>query len=145
MGPAPGSDGVGETCSNGVLDDVAAYGAEVTLVVDHARCETAGEERSEAAVPSVERLRVTAEELLEPAGELGLGALDDEVVVRRHEAQRVHRPAEPRGAVVQEHEEEPAIAVVAEDRASGDSTRHDVEVAVGKAAAQNARHVLRCS
>jgi hypothetical protein len=48
---------------------------------------------SEAPVALVERLRVAALETLEAARELGLGAVQDEVVVRRHEAERVQRPA----------------------------------------------------
>jgi hypothetical protein len=91
--PPPLVDRVAESRADGVLDDVAAYGVQVALVLDCPRREAVCKEVSEAPVPLVEGLRVAALETLEAARELGLGAVQDEVVVRGHEAERVQRPA----------------------------------------------------
>jgi hypothetical protein len=74
---------VSEPGANRVLDHVSARGSEVALVLDRTSGEAAGEERAESAVAVVEALRVVAEQALEAAGELGLGAVEDDVVVRR--------------------------------------------------------------
>jgi hypothetical protein len=95
---------------------------------------------AEAHVPRVERLRVAALQALEPAGEVGLGAVQDEVVVRRHQAQRVHRPPVPLGTHPQVGEERAPVVVVTEDCAPVDPARDDVEVPVGETGAKNARH-----
>jgi hypothetical protein len=143
--PRPVSDLGGEPRAHRVLDDVAAGGDEVALTVDRPRREAVGEEVPEASVPLVERLRVAALEALDAARELGLRAVEDEVVVRRHQAQRVHRPAEPFGARVDVGEEEAPVVVVAEDRAAVDAARHDVEVAVRKRGSRDARHAVHGS
>jgi hypothetical protein len=116
--PGPVSDRIGESRADGILDDVAAGGEEVVLAVDGPGGEAAREEWAEAVVTMVERLRVAAEHALQPAGELGLGAVDDEVVVRGHQAQRVHRPAVALGAAEDQPEKPAEIVVVAEDRAA---------------------------
>jgi hypothetical protein len=113
---------------------------EVALVVDHSRREAAGEEMPEAAMSFVERLRVAAVQTLEPPRELRLRRVQDDVVVRRHQAESVHRPPEPLRARAKEREEVPAVGVVDEDVAPSDAARHHVEVAVGKARAENAGH-----
>jgi len=71
---------------------------EVALIVDGAGGEAAGEEGAKSPVALVEGLGVEAQQPLETAGELGLRAVEDEVVVRRHQAERVHRPAIALGA-----------------------------------------------
>jgi hypothetical protein len=138
--PRPLADGVGETGADWVLDDVTAGGEQVALPVDGSRGEAVGEQVAEAAVPLVERLRVAALEPLDAAGELGLRAVEDEVVVRRHQAERVHRPAIALGARVDVGEEEAPVVVVAEDRAAVDPARHHVEVPVRKRGSWHPRH-----
>jgi hypothetical protein len=140
--PRPVADRVAETGANGVLDDVAAGRAQVALSLDRTRGEAVGEEVPEAPVPPVERLRVPALQALEPARELRPGGVEDEVVVRRHETERVNRPPVVLGARQDVGEERASIVVIPEDRASVDATRGDVEVAVRKARSQNARHAV---
>jgi hypothetical protein len=118
MRPGPVSDRIGESRADRILDYVAASGDEVVLAVDRPGGEAACEEWAEAVVTMVERLRVAAEQALQPAGEPGLGAVDDEVVMRGHQAQRVHRPAVALGAAEDQPEKPAAIVVVAEDRAA---------------------------
>lgn len=138
--PRPVLDRLAHSRSHGVLDDVLAGLHEIALVVDHPRCEAAGEEVPETAMSLVEGLRVAAVQALEPARELRLGRVEDDVVVRRHEAERVDCPPETLCARAQEREEVPAVGVVDEDPAPVDAAREHVEVAVGKARAGNARH-----
>jgi hypothetical protein len=66
----------------------------------------------------IEVLRVSPFQQLQAAGELGLGGVEDEVEVRRHQAERVHRPAVTPDALSEEPQEVAAVVVVAEDRAS---------------------------
>jgi hypothetical protein len=80
----------------------------------------------------VEPLRVASVQTLEPAGQVRLRALEDDVVVRRHQAERVHRPPVALDAELQKPEERAPVVVVAEDRDSVDPPREDVEEAVGE-------------
>ena len=138
--PGPLADRVGQTGAHGVLDHVAAGGEQVALPVDRSGGEAVGEQVAEAAVALVERLPVAALEALDAARELGLRAVEDEVVVRRHQAERVHRPAEALDAGADVGEEEAPVVVVAEDRAAVHSARHHVEVPVRKRGSQHPRH-----
>jgi hypothetical protein len=58
--------------------------------------------------------------------------VEDDVVVRGHQAERVDRPAVALGAEADAGEEQPPVVVVAEDRAPVHAARDDVEVAVRK-------------
>ena len=78
----------------------------------------------------VERLRMPPFQELEAAGQVRLGALEDEVEVRRHEAERVDRPPIPLHAPGHEAEKVATILVVTEDRAAVDASREHVEEAV---------------
>jgi hypothetical protein len=128
--------------ANGVLEDASAGRPEVGLAVDRASGEATGEERAEPAVAVVEALRVVAEQALKAARELGLCAVEDEVVVRGQQAERMQRPAVAIEALPQSHQEESSVVVVAEDRAAVHATRHHVEVPVRERRAKYARHVF---
>jgi hypothetical protein len=145
MRPRPLSDGIGEAGADGVLDDVTTGGEQVALPVDRSRGEASCEQVAEAAVALVEGLRVAALEALDAAGQLGLGAVQHEVVVRRHQAERVHRPAEALDAGPDVGEEEPPVVVVAKDRAAVHAARHHVEVAVRKRGSRHPRHAAHQS
>jgi hypothetical protein len=138
--PRPVADGRRDAGAHGVLDHVAAGGDQVALTVDRPRREAVGEEVPEASVALVERLRVAPLEALDAARELGLGAVEDEVVVRRHQAERVHRPAVALGAAVDVGEEEAPVVVVPEDRAAVDAACHHVEVPVRQRSSRHPRH-----
>jgi hypothetical protein len=96
----------------------------------------------EALVALVERLRVAALEALKASRELGLRAVQDEVVVRRHQAEGVQRPPVPLDARPNVCQKGAPIAVVPEDRAAVDSAGGDVEVAIGKRGAQDTGHAM---
>jgi hypothetical protein len=117
-----------------------ARGREVVLSLDHPRREAVGEQVSESAMALVELLRVAAVQPLEPARELVSRGVEHEVVVRRHEAERVHRPAEPLDAPAKVSEELPAVGVVAKDVAAAGTPRDDVEVPVRERRAENPGH-----
>jgi hypothetical protein len=128
--PPPLPDRLREPGADGVLDDVSARRSQIALAVDCASGEAAGEERAEALVALVEGLAVVAQEPLEAARELGLRAVEHEVVMRRHQAERVQCPAVALGAETKSPEEGASVVVVAEDRAPVDAARGDVEIAV---------------
>jgi hypothetical protein len=138
--PRPLVDRIAEPGADGVLDDVAAGGVQVALVLDRPRREAVCEEVPEAPVALVERLRVAALEPLNAPRELGLGAVQDDVVVRRHEAERVQRPAVSLGARPHVGQERAPVVVVPENRAAVHAATGDVEVAVRKRGSENARH-----
>jgi hypothetical protein len=95
---------------------------------------------SETAVAFVELLRVAAVQLLEPVRQLLPRRVEDEVVVRGHEAEGVDRPVEPLDASPEVREELTSVGVVAEDVAAGDAARDHVEVPVGEQCAGYAGH-----
>jgi hypothetical protein len=138
--PRPVADGVGDPGADGVLYGVAAGGVEVALALDRACREAVGEQVAEAHVALVERLRVAAEKTVHSSRQLGLGAVEDEVEVGRHQAERVHRPAEALDATVEAGEEEAPVVVVAVDRAAVHAARDHVEVAVGERRTRDAGH-----
>jgi hypothetical protein len=72
-----------------VRDDVAADGVKLVLVLDLPAPEALAEEVTPADVASVETLGIAAVQLLEACGQLREGRLQHEVVVVRHEAERV--------------------------------------------------------
>jgi co-chaperonin GroES (HSP10) len=91
-------------------------------------------------MPSVEGLRVVPVEALEAGRELLHGRLDDEVVVVRHQAERVELPVMLPDDHAEEPEEEAAVVVVAIDRDAPGTARGDVEVAVGEDVARKSGH-----
>jgi hypothetical protein len=110
------------------------------LVLDHPALEAACEQRAVPPVLVVEGLRVPAVEALHAAGQVRLGRVEDEVEVRRHETQRMERPAVALRAELDEPQERAPVVVVPEDRAPVDAAREDVEVPVGQRCAKHARH-----
>lgn len=140
MRPRPLSDGGREAGTHGILDDVAAGRLEVFRIVDRTGREASSEERAEALVTAVESLCVPAEEPLQPTRELGLGRVENEVVVRRQQAERLQRPAVMLRAEEDLSEKRAPIVVITKDRAAVDAARHDVEVAVGERRSQDSGH-----
>jgi hypothetical protein len=112
----------------------------VLLILDHARGEPLREERTEAAVARVVLSRVVAVQPLHRARELLDRALDDCVVVRRHQAPGLEPQPEPADRPAEMDQEEGPVEVVPEERRLGDAPRHDVEVPVGETRAEDAPH-----
>jgi hypothetical protein len=128
--PRPIADAAPEPGAHRVFEHIAAGGVQVLLAFDYPRAEPVREEVPEAHVLRVEGLGVPAQQAVHPARELRLRRVQDEVEVRRHQAQRVHAPAEALDAGAEPGEEEASVLVVAENGAAAHATRHDVEVAV---------------
>jgi hypothetical protein len=80
-----------------------------------------------SAVPLVEPERVDAVEPLHPSPKLRNRRLDDEVVVRRHQAEGVNGPTEAVDAIHQQPEEAQTVGLVPVDVAAVDAAGRDVE------------------
>ena len=96
----------------------------------------------EPVVSLVELLRVASVEELHATGERGACCAEDEVVVRRHQAERVHRPVEALDAAAEVRQEVQAVGVVEVDVAGSDAAPVDVEVAVRERGSKDAGHAL---
>jgi hypothetical protein len=113
----------------------------VLLAVDHPGGEPVAEQVPGAGgVAPVVRLRVDAVQVVQATGELELGRVDDQVVVRAHEAVAVDSPAMAADGDREQAQEEDAVGVVAEGVLRVHRSRRDVEQAVGKRPPQTSRH-----
>ena len=108
--------------------------------VEHAGVEAGAEEVAEALVTAVEALGVDAVEPLHAGGEVGAGGVDDEVVVRVHEAEGVAAPAVALDRLGQQLEEEHAVVVVLEQELGEHRVGGDVEEPVGQQSPEQTRH-----
>jgi hypothetical protein len=104
----------------------------VILVQDDPGVKAVAEEMSGSPMPPVEQLRVDTVEPLNSGRKGAPFALEDEVVVRSHEAVGVTAPPAARHDVAQEPQERESVHVVPKDPFAGDTARGDVEEAVGK-------------
>jgi hypothetical protein len=113
----------------------------VLLAVDHPGGEPVAEQVPGAgSVAPVVRLRVHAVQVVQATGQLELGRVDDQVVVRAHEAVAVDSPAMAPDGDSEQTQEADAVGVVAEHELSVHRARGHVKEAVGKGRAQNPRH-----
>jgi hypothetical protein len=140
VGPGPVARAANEAGADGVEHDVAAGLGKVLLALDRPGREPVGEQVPEAAVAGVELERVGAVDEVERAREVGDDALDDQVVMRSHQAERVHpQPVAPDGDGEQ-GEEEPPVVVVAEDEGAVHPSGDHVEDAVREVTAERSGH-----
>lgn len=109
-----------------VLKHVLDSRAEVLVGLDHPGGEAVAEEMSCAVVATVEGLRVDAVQALDAVREAPELRLHDEVVMVRHQAERVDSPLVTADDVCQEAEEEPALVVIEIDRGARDASRRNV-------------------
>jgi hypothetical protein len=79
-----------------------------------------------ALVPPVERLGVNAVEPAHPFGEAPELGLQDQMVVVRHEAERVHAPGVAFDLLREEAEEQAEVVRVPERPRASDTSRRDV-------------------
>jgi hypothetical protein len=82
---------------------------------------------------------------MEPAGESGLRGLNDEVVVRAHQAEGVANPVLAIDRLAQETKKDHPVGVVAEDGVGIDAPCGHVVDPVREAAAWRSRHGLNVS
>ena len=129
-----------EAGAHRILHDVLADRRKLLLVHDRSAPEALAEEMAPAAVTGVEALRVAAVQALETCGELGHCRLEDEVVVVRHQAERVEGPIMLPHDRAEQSQEDAAIVVVSVNRDLPGSPCSHVEVAVGEDVSRQARH-----
>jgi hypothetical protein len=125
-----------------VLDDVAADGCKLLLVLDGSAPEPVAEEVAPAAVACVEPLGIAAVQALESRRKLRHGRLDDEVVVIRHQAEGMEAPVVLAHDRREQAQEEAPVVVVAIDRDLPGPTRRHVKVAVGEDVSRQTRHAV---
>jgi hypothetical protein len=113
--PRPVRREASKTGPDGVLEDVLEDGEVVLVALDHARAEAAAEDVVAEAVALVEPARVGAVQVAHAVGEVRLGCLEDEVVVRSEQAVGVEAPAVAPDHPPKQVEEDLAIAVLEED------------------------------
>ena len=118
------------------------------LVADDEGGVAVAEEVAGAFVPLVEGLGVAAVQVAQPDGEQVLVRLQDQVVMVRHQAERVAVPVRAPRHSREQHEEEAAVVVVAGDRDAVHATsRHVEDRALGEVATRQPWHlanVARC-
>lgn len=112
------------------------------LSFDDPRGEAVGKEVAKPEVPLVEQLRVATVQPLNSARELDSRGVEHEVVVRRHQAERVDGPVVALDADPHVGEEHPPVGVVSDDGAAVDPARDYMEIAIWKCGSKHPRHVL---
>jgi hypothetical protein len=113
----------------------------VVVVPDHPRGEAGSEDVAVAIVATIEPLGVRSVEVLHPRREALGRRLDDEVVMRAHQAEGVALPAVALDDEGEQREEEASVVVVEVDETAKDASRRDLEDAVRQVATPDARHV----
>jgi tRNA nucleotidyltransferase/poly(A) polymerase len=98
-----------------------------------------------AFVAKVEALGVDAVQHVHACGQVCLGRLDDEVVVRAHQAEGVAAPRIALDDVREEYEEQATIVVVPEDHRARHASRDDVEEPVRQISSKAASHDLEAN
>jgi hypothetical protein len=141
--PRPVAGRLAETRSDRVRADVGACRGEMALVLDHAGREAVPEEVSGARVAAVEDLGVHPVQALEAGRETFPGRLDEDVVVRSHQAEGMAAPAVTARRLGEDAEKRAAVVVVTKHRRAVDSPGGDVVDAVGEVSSQHPRHAAR--
>jgi hypothetical protein len=123
-----------------VLEYVLQRRVELLLALDRLRVETLAEDVVAAPVDGVEGARVLAVEIPHALGEVRLGRLDDQVVVRAHQAPRVEAPPVAADDAAQLVQEDAAVVVVEEAEPLVVAARRDVVPRAGGEIAASSRH-----
>ena len=121
----------GDSGRDRILEDVLQRRFELLVTLDRLRGETLAENVVAAPVDGVEGTRVLAVEVAHPVGEVRLGRLDDEVVMRAEQAARVEAPAVAAHDAAQLVQEDAAIVVVQEAEPFVVAARRDVVPGAG--------------
>jgi co-chaperonin GroES (HSP10) len=138
--PRPVVGEAGEPGLDGVLEDVFERVGVLLVALDGLRVVAAAEHVVAEAPPVVEPARVAPVEVAHAEIEVGLRRLDDEVVVRSEEADRVLAPAVAAQDAAQEVQEDTAVVVVEEDEPAAVADGRDVVVGAGGEVAAGAAH-----
>jgi len=138
--PAPVLGDTGQLRLDGVLEHVFERRGELRVAFDELRREAFAENVVAAPATLVEATRVATVEVAHPVGEVRLGCLDDEVVVRAEEAVSVDSPGVAADDTVEELEEETAVLVIPEDEGAAVPSCGDVVVRACLLVAQRSGH-----
>ena len=126
-----------------VLEDVLDNGVEVCVALDHAGLEPALKQVPTARVAPVEPHRVDPIQPLHPAGEIGLGRLDEQMEVVVEEVPGVHLPAKTPLDIEKELVPGLAVEIVEHDRTLLDAAADDVVPrGTRQQAARDSRHCV---
>lgn len=112
----------------------------MVVVFDDVRGEAVAEDVSAALVPEVEVTCVAAVQPVHPLGEIGLGAAEQQVVVRAHQAVAEALDPELQERPAEQREKHAAIDVVHEQRAVEHREPGDVVDAVREHVSRPPRH-----
>src|SRR5947208_558463 len=143
--PAPVLGPHAEPRADRVVEDVFTGSGEVVVALDDPRRVPVAEQVSRPPVPLVEPECVDAVQPLHRSPKLRNRRLDDEVVMRRHQAERVNGQTEAVDALRQQLEEAQTVRLVAVDVAAVDAARRDVEDAVRQRMPQLSSHATEAS
>jgi len=92
------------------------------------------------AVPTVEMLRIAAVQPLHPSREIRIRSSHDQVIVRRHQDERMARPLVAKDDLVEEIQKAASIDIVAIDGLPGHAPRRDVIESTGEVDARRTGH-----
>ena len=115
--PPPGLRSHAHARAHGVQNDITTGLEQVALVADRTRGEPFVENVSDPPVAPVGLPRKVAVEQAHSRRQAVCHELDDQVVVRGHQAVREHQPLVARGRAAEQVEEEEVVALVDEDGA----------------------------
>jgi hypothetical protein len=138
--PRPVGGVPGEARPDRVLEHVFERIDVVLFGFDQLRVVAPAEHVVTEAPAMVEAARVPAVEVAHAEGEIRLGCLHDEVVVRSEEAVRVEAPAVAARDATEDVDEDAAIVVVEEDEGTTVAHRRDVVVGTGGEVPARAAH-----
>ena len=140
--PGPLFRALDESRADGVVENVGDRVLVVLLVMDHPRGEARTKECSFPTEAGVVLARVVTLEPLDGRRESLHGAVDDGVVVGRHQAVGVDAEHPTSEALLQEGQEGAEVLCVAEERRRMNCVAGEVEVPVGQLGATDPRHAI---
>jgi hypothetical protein len=138
--PPPISRASTKAGPHGVERDVATNLETMTLGLDEFGVVTPLKDMPDLAVTAVKGLRKQAVQTLHAERKVGFRRRDNEMVMSRHQAERLARPLMPLDDVRQDSLEAAPVIVVAEDRSSCASSSSHVIRATGNLDSQRTRH-----
>ena len=143
--PGPGRRLRDHRRAHGIEHHVARQLQQVGVALDQDGLEPTLEEVAHEPVAAIDPLRVDAVELTHPFGEVGIGRLDDEVIVVRHLAIGMAAPVEPAAHIAEHREPRHAVLIVVIDRLAPITARGDVIEPAGKLDTEGSGHGPECS
>lgn len=141
--PRPGGRISTRTGANRVQRKVADEFERMSVRFDQHRVVAPLEAMTRLAVTPVEMLRVAGIQSLHASREIGIWRPHEQVVVRRHQNERVARPFVSGDNVVQQLQELTSILVVAKDRLTSYASRGDVVRGAGRLETRWTRHAAK--